>query len=144
MKNKISNGIIVLFAFLLGGLSMYYFSLKNRVVVDSGGEKVDVTSVCKSCNSTVIMENGSLAASVEKTVDSVVMVKTFTGNKSKGSGSGFIYKEDGDYVYIMTNHHVVDGGNKWTIITSTDEEIDGTVLGSDEYVDIEFSLAFDI
>jgi serine protease Do len=36
----------------------------------------------------------------------------------------------------MTNHHVVDGGNKWIIITSTDEEIEGTVLGSDEYVDI--------
>ena len=39
MKNKISNGIIILFAFLLGGLSMYYFSLKNRVVVTQEGEK---------------------------------------------------------------------------------------------------------
>ena len=136
MKNKISNGIIILFAFLLGGLSMYYFSLKNRVVVTEEGEKVEVTSTCKSCNSTVIMENGSLAASVEKTVNSVVMVKTFNNNKSKGSGSGFIYKVDGDYAYIMTNHHVIDGGNKWTVITSDDEEIDGTVLGSDEYVDI--------
>jgi serine protease Do len=136
MKNKISNGIIILFAFLLGGLSMYYFSLKNRVVVTQEGEKVEVTNTCKSCNSTVIMENGSLAASVEKTVNSVVMVKTFNNNKAKGSGSGFIYKIEGDYAYIMTNHHVVDGGNKWTVITSTDEEIEGTVLGSDEYVDI--------
>ncbi len=136
MKNKISNGIIILFAFLLGGLSMYYFSLRNRVVVTEEGEKVEVTNTCKSCNSTVIMENGSLAASVEKTVNSVVMVKTFNNNKAKGSGSGFIYKIEGDYAYIMTNHHVVDGGNKWTVITSTDEEIEGTVLGSDEYVDI--------
>lgn len=136
MKNKISYGIIVLFAFLLGGISMYYFSLKNRVVVDSGGEKVPVVNTCRSCNSTVIMENGSLSASVEKTFNSVVMVKTYNGTKAKGSGSGFIYKIDGDYAYVMTNHHVVDGGNKWIIITSTDEEIEGTVLGSDEYVDI--------
>ncbi len=136
MKNKISYGIIVLFAFLLGGISMYYFSLKNRVVVDSGGEKVPVVNTCKSCNSTVIMENGSLAASVEKTFNSVVMIKTYNGSKAKGSGSGFIYKFEGDYAYVMTNHHVVDGGNKWIIITSTDEEIEGTVLGSDEYVDI--------
>ncbi len=136
MKNKISNGIIVLFAFVLGGLSMYYFSLKNRVVITEDGEKVSVSNTCKSCNGTVIMENGSLAASVEKTVNSVVMIKTYNGSKAKGSGSGFIYKMDGDYAYVMTNHHVVDGGNKWTIITSTDEEIDGTVLGSDEYVDI--------
>ena len=136
MKNKISSGIIILFAFLLGGLSMYYFSLKNRVVVTQEGEKVEVASTCKSCSSTVIMENGSLAASVEKTVNTVVMVKTYNGNKAKGSGSGFIYKIEGDSAYIMTNHHVVDGGNKWTVITSTDEEIEGTVLGSDEYVDI--------
>ncbi len=136
MKNKISNGIIVLFAFILGGLSMYYFSSKNRVVVSETGETVEVKSTCKSCNSTVIMENGSLAASVEKTFNSVVMIKTYNGSKAKGSGSGFVYKIEGDYAYIMTNHHVIDGGNKWVIISSTDEEVEGEVLGSDEYVDI--------
>ena len=136
MKNKISNGIIVLFAFILGGLSMWYFSSKNKVIITEQGEKVEITSKCQSCNSTVIMENGSLSASVEKVVNSTVMVKTFNNNKVKGSGSGFIYKFDGDSAYIMTNHHVIDGGNKWTVITSTDEEIEGTVLGSDEYLDI--------
>ena len=137
MKNKISFGIIVLFAFILGGLSMYYFSLKNRVVVTEEGDKVtQVTSSCKSCNNTVIMENGSLAASVEKTVNSVVMVKTYNSSRAKGSGSGFIYKISGDSAYILTNHHVVDGGNKWTVITSTDEEIEGNVLGSDQYLDL--------
>ncbi len=136
MKNKISFGIIVLFAFLSGGIAMYYFSLQNRVVVNPEGEKVEVTNTCKSCNNTVIIENGSLSASVEKTFNSVVMIKTYNGNKAKGSGSGFIYKIEGDSAYIMTNHHVVDGGNKWIIVTSTDEEIEGTVLGSDEYVDI--------
>ena len=136
MKNKISNGIIVLFAFVLGGLSMWYFSSKNKVIVTETGEKVEVTSKCQSCNSTVIMENGSLSASVEKTFNSTVMVKTFNNSKTKGSGSGFIYKIDGDNAYIITNHHVIDGGNKWSIINSDDEEIEGTVLGSDEYLDI--------
>jgi len=136
MKNKISYGIVVLFAFILGGLAMWYFSLKNRVVVTEEGEKVEVTNTCKSCNSTVIMENGSLAASVEKTFNSVVMVKTFSGTKAKGSGSGFIYKIEGDYAYILTNHHVVSGGSKWSVIDSKDTEIEGNVLGSDEYLDL--------
>jgi len=132
MKNKISFGIIVLFAFILGGLSMWYFSSKNKVVVkEEGGTVQPVVNKCQSCNSTVIMENGSLSASYEKTINSVVMIKT-----SKGSGSGFIYKIDDDFAYIMTNHHVIDSSNKWTVITSNDEEIEGTVLGSDEYVDI--------
>lgn len=137
MKNKISLGIVVLFAFILGGLSMYYFSIKNRVVVDDNGNTtVPVATTCKSCNSTVIVENGSLSAAVEKTYDSAVMVRTYTGVRSKGSGSGFIYKIEGNSAYIMTNHHVVDGGNKWKIITSKDDEIEGQVLGSDEYLDI--------
>lgn len=134
---KISNGIIVLFAFILGGLSMWYFSSKNKVVVTEQGEKIEqVANTCRSCNSTVIMENGSLSAAVEKTENSVVMVKTYNNSNAKGSGSGFIYKIEGDYAYIITNHHVVDGGNKWTVITSDDKEIEGTVLGSDEYVDV--------
>ena len=138
MKVKISNGIIILFAFILGGLAMYYFSLKNRVVITEEGEKVveKVTNSCRSCNSTVIMENGSLAASVEKVADSVVMIKTYNGTRAKSSGSGFIYKVDKDNAYVMTNHHVIDGGNKWTVILSDDTEVDGKVLGSDEYLDL--------
>ena len=137
MKNKITYGVIVLFAFILGGLSMYYFSLKNRVVVTDEGEKVtQVASTCKSCNSTVIVENGSLSAAIEKAYNAAVMIKTYNGTRSKGSGSGFIYKIEGNSAYIMTNHHVIDGGNKWKIITSQDDEIEGKVLGSDEYLDI--------
>lgn len=135
MKSKISYGIIVLFAFILGGLSMYYFSLKNRVVVSSDGE-TQVVSACRSCNSTVIVENGSLSAAVEKAQNGAVMIKTYNNSRAKGSGSGFIYKIEGDSAYVMTNHHVIDGGNKWVVITSTDEEIEGKVLGSDEYLDI--------
>ena len=136
MKNKISYGIVVLIAFVLGGLSMYYFSSMNKIVVKEDGSEVITTNNCKSCNNTVIVENGSLSAAVEKTVNSVVMVKNFSNNKLKGSGSGFIYKIEKDNAYIMTNHHVIDGGNKFTVITSTDEEIEGTVLGSDEYLDL--------
>ena len=135
MKNKISNGIVVLFAFILGGLAMYYFSSMNKVVVNEEGEKINTNS-CRSCNSTVIVENGSLSAAVEQAYNAAVMIKTYNNNKAKGSGSGFIYRIDGNDAYVMTNHHVVDGGNKWVIVTSKDDEIEGTVLGSDEYLDI--------
>ena len=138
MKNKISLGIIVLVSFVLGGLSMYYFSSMHRVTVveKSDGTVAKVANTCKSCNSTVIMENGSLAASVEKVLNSAVMIKNLKNDKLAGSGSGFIYKIEGDSAYVMTNHHVVNGGTKFLVVTSTDEEIEGTVLGSDEYLDL--------
>ncbi len=138
MKDKISLGIIVLISFILGGLSMYYFSSMHRVTIveKNDGTVATVSNTCKSCNSTVIMENGSLSASVEKVVNAVVMVKNFQNDKLAGSGSGFIYKIEGDSAYVMTNHHVVNGGTKFMIVTSTDEEIEGKVLGSDEYLDL--------
>ena len=137
MKNKISYGLVILFAFILGGLSMYYFSYTHRVVVtqNEDGKTIPATA-CKSCNNTVIVENGSLSAAIEKSYDSAVMIRNYSNNRVSSTGSGFIYKTDNKYAYIMTNHHVVSGGNKWTIITNTDEEIEGKVLGSDEYLDL--------
>ena len=138
MKNKISLGIVILVSFVLGGLAMYYFSSMHKVTVieKSDGTTTPVVNTCKSCNSTVIMENGSLSASVEKVFNSVVMVKNYKNDKLAGSGSGFIYKIDGKDAYVMTNHHVVNNGTKFVIVTSTDEEIEGKVLGSDEYLDL--------
>ena len=111
---------------------MYYFNTNNQpVVTTNSGE-----TVCRSCNSTVIVENGSLSAAIEKVNTSAVMIRAYKNNKVSSTGSGFVYKVDNNYTYIMTNHHVVDGGTKWTIINSEDVEVEGTVLGSDEYLDL--------
>ena len=132
MKDKFSLGVVVFISFVLGGLTMYYFNSNNQpVITTSTGE-----TVCKSCNSTVIVENGSLSAAIEKVSSSAVMIKNYKNNKINGTGSGFVYKVDDKYTYIMTNHHVIDGGTKWTVINSEDVEIEGTVLGSDEYLDL--------
>ena len=148
MKNKISYGITMMFSFVLGGLCMYYFSYTHRIVVtekDTGiatsvesnnGDVVASDVACKNCGSTVIVENGSLSAAVEKAYNAAVMIRNYNNNTVTGSGSGFIYKIDDKYAYVMTNHHVVSGGNKWTVITRTDEELEGKVLGSDEYLDL--------
>ena len=132
MKDKVSLGLVIFVSFVLGGLAMYYFNSNNQpVVVTDTGE-----SVCRSCNSTVIVEDGSLSAAIEKVNTSAVMIRTYKNNKVASTGSGFVYKVDDKYTYIMTNHHVVDGGNKWTVINSADVEIEGKVLGSDEYLDL--------
>ena len=146
MKNKISWGFMMMFSFILGGLCMYYFSYTHRVVVKEkesgisasvgGNEAVSKPTTCDNCNGTVIVENGSLSQAVKKAFNAAVMIRNYKNSTLSGSGSGFIYKLDDKYAYVMTNHHVVSGGNKWTIITNTDEEIEGKVLGSDEYLDL--------
>lgn len=48
-------------------------------------------------------------------------------------GSGFIVSSDG---YIMTNCHVVKGGDKITVVLNDGRELDATVVGSDSHTDI--------
>jgi len=50
-----------------------------------------------------------------------------------GSGTGFIIDNDG---HIVTNWHVVEGGEQFLVIFSTGEERDATLVGSDELSDL--------
>ena len=91
---------------------------------------------CHACPETVIVEDGNLSAAVEKVYNSSVMVKTSKGTKAVGSGSGFVYKIDDNSNYIITNHHVIKGGDTFAVVNYRDEELKATLLGSDEYLDI--------
>lgn len=52
---------------------------------------------------------------------------------AQASGSGFIYSSDG---YIITNHHVIEGATKVTVILSDNTEYEAEVIGSDSISDI--------
>lgn len=45
-----------------------------------------------------------------------------------GSGSGFVYSDDG---YIVTNNHVVAGGSSFEIVFSNGDRKEGTLVGTD-------------
>ena len=82
-----------------------------------------------------ITESG-IADAVEKVYDSVIVVSTYKQNQLIGTGSGFIYKTNEIEAYLITNHHVVDGGNLFNITYTDGEEVQATLVGSDEYSDI--------
>ena len=68
--------------------------------------------------------------------NATVMVKRYIGGTFKDSGSGFIYKTDNTYAYILTNEHVISGTVVVGILNKNNKEVEGTVLGSDKYLDI--------
>ena len=82
-----------------------------------------------------IIENG-IADAVDKIYDSVIVVSTYKQNQLIGTGSGFIYKTNESEAYLITNHHVVDGGNSFKITFTDGDLVDATLVGSDEYSDI--------
>lgn len=64
------------------------------------------------------------------------MIENYKSNKLQGTGSGFVYKMDSKYGYIMTNHHVVESSTSLKVLLSNGNLVDAKLLGSDEYLDI--------
>ena len=134
-KNKINLVIYLFVAFVLGGLVMYYIAINTNVYQENKSGNTTNNS-CRSCSGTIIVNDGSLSASVEKVYDAVMMIQNYQNNAIASTGSGFVYKTDDKYGYVLTNHHVISGATKIVLIRSDDKEIEGTVLGSDEYLDL--------
>ncbi len=57
-------------------------------------------------------------------------------NGEQGTGSGVIYKIDGDTAYIITNHHVIQGADQVEIILSDEQKVNATLVGSDLFTDL--------
>jgi serine protease Do len=60
-------------------------------------------------------------------------VESRAGGIREGSGSGFIFRPDGD---IHTNNHVVDGATHVTVMTQDRREFSASVVGRDPNTDI--------
>ncbi len=138
MRNKLITMASLVVTFVIGGVFTYYAVIPS-LIRDTGrdifiGSSTD-NGVVQCANNVTITEN-SISAAVGKIYNAVVMIENYSNNNALGTGSGFIYKVDDDYGYIMTNHHVIANGNQTTVILANDTEVDGTVLGSDPYLDL--------
>lgn len=56
--------------------------------------------------------------------------------RETGSGSGVIYKKEGDKAYIVTNHHVVENAQGLEITFDDGTKVDGRLVGSDMWTDL--------
>lgn len=125
---------IVTFSFVIGGVVMFALLKWTPIISEVIGTTGGGTIVTK--NETQVYEKGSLAASVEKIYDATALVRTYKKDQVISTGTAFVYKADDKYGYLLTNNHVVSGGDKITVVMSNDEEVEGTVLGGDEYLDL--------
>lgn len=135
MNNKKENKklmFIIIFSFVMGGVIMFAL-LKWTPLIS---EVVGSSSTVITKDGTKVYEKTSLASSVNKIYDATVMIKGYKNDELASTGTGFVYKTEGKYGYLLTNQHVVSGCSKISIITSSDEEVEAKVLGGDEYLDL--------
>lgn len=136
MKKKMKSGLklslIIIFSFVMGGvitLGILKFTPIMSYIVDTSG-----TVITK--NETQVYEKSSLAAAVEKVYDATVVVQGYTKKTLSSTGTGFVYKVDNNYGYLLTNQHVVSDMEEVTVILTNDKEVEATILGGDEYLDL--------
>lgn len=135
MRSRIINLSLILFSFILGG-AVVYMVIANPLT--SGEETNPGLLGCQytSCENKVIIDNTGISVAVDKVYDAVVMIKNYQDNQVGSTGSGFVYKVDSKYGYVMTNEHVVDGAEKLSVVMTNKKEVSAKKLGGDEYLDI--------
>ena len=136
--------LISFFSGLLGSLAVLQFNQKQG----SGEQNSAAVTQTASKN-----ENSTTQA-VDKVKDAVVSIITYSENSQGGfvgtndtdtdsnteqinsEGSGVIYKKDGEYAYIVTNTHVINGAKKVDIRLADGTKVPGEIVGTDTYSDI--------
>lgn len=127
-KIKQTNSLIVLF-FFLGILATL---ITYRLIP----QKVETNPVNNDNTKVTVVESNSLKESINKIYNAVVLVETYEGDDISSTGTGFVYKIDSEYGYIITNNHVVSSGDKYNIKYIDETATEGTLLGRDEYTDV--------
>ncbi|HEY5560433.1 MAG TPA: trypsin-like peptidase domain-containing protein [Clostridiaceae bacterium] len=110
-----------------------YKALQPKTIYNSTVAN-DNTSNPSSIISTSTATSGlSVADIVKKVGPAVVGVSTFQGSTLYSEGTGIIFSTDG---YIVTNYHVVSGGNKYTVTLSNNKTEAVKIVNYDASLDL--------
>ncbi len=123
--NKVLTTAVItaLICFALFG-AFYKFVLPHMVVETIKYDK------------SVTITDAGIADAVEKVYDAVVVVETFSKGNLYATGTGFVFKTDDEYGYIITNNHVISAGDSVKVVFTNSDEVEAKIVGSDLYSDI--------
>lgn len=126
LASKIFLGICT---FLLGLFIMY-------MIMRASGATVVQKVTNQNIKSTTIEEVSDLKAAINNIYESSIYIEVSNNRGVVSSGSGFVYKKDDKYGYILTNYHVIDGGTDFEIIFTDGTKAKAELISGDEYYDI--------
>lgn len=129
--NKIFK--IIVLVLLIVSLSCNGF-LMYKVVFEKGETSNSNNSA--SVKTVNVDVKSDLTKVIETAKESTVGVAVYKHSQLSGSGSGVIYSTNGKTVYVVTNHHVIDGAQSIEVIFSNGKSVKAELVGSDQYGDI--------
>ncbi|MFS9058520.1 S1C family serine protease [Streptococcus infantis] len=139
--------VVILISFFSGVLGTFT-TLQLSQKQNSG------TTTTTTVSKTAVKNENSTTQAVDKVKDAVVSVITYSANSQNSlfgstdtdtdtnteqvssEGSGVIYKKEGNFAYLVTNTHVINGAKKVDIRLADGTKVQGEIVGSDTYSDI--------
>ena len=129
MKGKLFNSLILVLLVASLITNTYLFTEINSLKAQFVSQDLTINRVDYDINT-------NAQEVVKKVSSSVVTIEVYYNGIQAGSGSGVVYDQDGDKFFVVTNHHVVDGGQSITCLFNSGESVNATLLGSDPYTDL--------
>lgn len=115
----------------------------SKVITNSTGEtsssNVTQTATEVTTDITTAVENVSSAVVGITNIQEVTPGFWNQGagtTQAVASGSGVIYKVEGDRAFIITNHHVVDGAKQIEVTLDDGSKVEAQLVGSDIWTDL--------
>lgn len=115
---------------------------ESGVLTQNSGESVKATPTSSTYVATDVSDivDAAMPSIVAITNVSESEYQSFFGGRqtyeSTSCGSGIIVSQDSDYLYIVTNNHVVDAANSLTVTFSDDSTVSADVKGTDPSTDL--------
>ncbi|MBQ1785119.1 MAG: trypsin-like peptidase domain-containing protein [Turicibacter sp.] len=132
--------VVLITAWSVFFISNYYHDKGGNQVTSGLVEKTDENGntqiVQEVVEREVVTQEDARIEAINKVSPAIVGVVNFARNTTQGEGSGIVYKKDGKDTYIVTNQHVVDGGDYFEVVFSNGERSEATLVGSDIYTDL--------
>lgn len=108
-KAKLFQMIIIVLVVVSLGANIFMFVKMNN----SGNVLASNSGQVEKLNYDV---NSSTSDVINDVIDSVVGVLVYSNGTASGSGSGVVYRVNGNEAYIITNAHVVEGANNVQVV----------------------------
>jgi serine protease Do len=147
LAGAIIGALLVIFSIpLLSNFDVLPYKIEpNNQTVVSEEEQSESDDNDKTATRNVSLDVYSqITKAVDKAGDAVVGITNIQGStsfwgqsqESGGTGSGVVYKKEGDRAYIVTNHHVVADASELEVSLSDGTKIPAKLLGSDIWTDL--------
>lgn len=138
----ILGGLLVIVAFpklIEYNALPYDVSPAEQATKNTNGNAIDTKKVSVNIET-------DITKAVDKAGDAVVGISNIQETsfwhgaqgqaREAGSGSGVIYKKDGNKAYVVTNHHVIAGASSLEVTLANGTKIPAKLKGSDIWTDL--------